>query len=231
VYFLADEVNTANGIQIDGNLIQNCKFDAVRVSVGDTTNSAHGWTGHISGNTIHNVGQATGRYGFWLQNMRSGAVNSNTFTGSTTLTAAIRVDGSGTGNGLWMMDNSIASGLATNALSIINGTWHRSNAVAFQNTTISSGAITPLVATPLIIVDTEGAAATDDLDTIAAGFTGQIVTLCSSVNTRDVTVKDGTGNIQTAGSVDRVLNATRDTVTLMYDGITWNEIAFSDNAT
>jgi hypothetical protein len=230
IYFFVDEVSTADGIQIDGNLIQNCKYEAARVAVGNTANAAHGWTGHVSGNTIHNVGQATGRYGLWLQNMRSGAANNNSFTGSTTLTAAIRIDGSGTGNGLWMMDNSIASGLATNALSITNGTWHRTNAVASQSITISSGAITPTVATPLIILDTEASAATDDLDTIASGFTGQVVTLRSNTNARDITVKDGTGNIQTAGSVDRALDNSRDTITLMWDGATWNEVAFSDNA-
>jgi hypothetical protein len=230
VYFLADEVNTANGIQIDGNLIQNCKFDAVRVSVGDTTNSAHGWTGHISGNTIHNVGQATGRYGLWLQNMRSGAVNSNTFTGSTTLTAAIRVDGSGTGDGLWMMDNSIASGLATNALSIANGLWHRTNAVSTQSVTIASDSISPSIHTPIIRVDTEGEAATDDLATISAGFAGQFITIRPAVNARAVVVKDNIGNIQTQSSTDRTLDNTRDTLTLVYDGATWNEVAFSNNA-
>lgn len=127
VYVFVDDVNTADSIQIDGNLIQNCKFEAVRVAVGDTTNAAHGWTGHVSGNTIHNVGLATSRRGMWLQNFRIGSASNNLFTGSTTLAAAIRLDGSGTGNGLWLMDNTVASGLATLQIEAINGSDRRTN--------------------------------------------------------------------------------------------------------
>ena len=220
---------TVDGLSISANTISSTKYEAVRVYIGDTTVSGDGWRGSVNNNSVIDCGKLSNRYGLWLQNMRSGTVNNNTFTGSTTLTAAIRVDGSGTGNGLWMMDNSIASGLATNALSVANGTWHRSNMVSFQSMTIGSGSITPAIVTPLIILDTEASAATDDLDTIASGFTGQVVTLRSNTNARDITVKDGTGNIQTAGSVDRVLDNSRDTITLMWDGSTWNEVAFSDN--
>jgi hypothetical protein len=229
VYFIADEVNTANGIQIDGNLIQNCKYDAVRVSVGDTANAAHGWTGHVSGNTIHNVGQATGRYGLWLQNFRTGSAGNNLFTGSTTLTAAIRVDGSGTGNGLWLMDNAVASGLAASAISATAGLWHRTNMIDTQSVTIASDTISPRFATNLITVDTEAAAATDTLSTIQAGYIGQEITIQSATASRVVTVVDNTGNIQTQNNADRILDSTRNAISLVWDGTTWNELSYSNN--
>ena len=229
VYFIADEVNTANGIQIDGNLIQNCKYDAVRVSVGDTANAAHGWTGHVSGNTIHNVGQATGRYGLWLQNFRTGSAGNNLFTGSTTLTAAIRVDGSGTGNGLWLMDNAVASGLASSAIFATAGLWHRTNMIDTQSVTIASDTISPRFATNLITVDTEAAAATDTLSTIQAGYIGQEITIQSATASRVVTVVDNTGNIQTQNNADRILDSTRNAISLVWDGTTWNELSYSNN--
>lgn len=229
VYLFVDEVNTADSIQIDGNLIQNCKYEAVRVSVGDTTNAAHGWTGHVSGNTIHNVGQATGRYGLWLQNFRAGSAGNNLFTGSTTLTAAIRIDGSGTGNGLWLMDNAVASGLASTAISATAGLWHRTNMIDTQSVTIASDTISPRFATSLITVDTEAAAQTDTLSTIQAGYIGQEITIQSATASRVVTVVDSTGNIQTQNNADRILDSTRNAISLVWDGTTWNELSYSNN--
>jgi hypothetical protein len=220
---------TVDAINVNGNVISSTKFEGVRVAIGDTSASGDGWRGIVSNNTIHDCGKLSGRYGLWLQNFKSGAANNNIFTGSTTLAAAIRIDGSGTGDGLWLMDNAVNSGLATNALSITNGAWHRTNATSVQSVTISSDSISPSIHTPLIRVDTEGAAATDDLATINAGFAGQFITIRPAVNTRNVVVKDGTGNIQTQGNADRTLDNARDTLTLVYDGTTWNEVAFSDN--
>jgi hypothetical protein len=81
--------------------------------------------------------------------------------------------------------------------------------------TIASGAITLKVEAAVlhIAVDTESAAASDDLDAITGGFPGMILVLGTSTNARDVTVKNGTGNIRTGS--DRVLDNSRDTVTLI----------------
>lgn len=94
--------------------------------------------------------------------------------------------------------------------------------------TISTGAIT--VNSNLMLVDTEGAAATDDLDTLNGGmYAGQIVTLQAVNSARDVVVKDGTGNIRTNG--DFTLSHTDDTITLVFRGnSTWYELCRSDNA-
>ncbi len=91
--------------------------------------------------------------------------------------------------------------------------------------TIASGAIT--VTHSLHGVDTEADASTDDLDTINGGVDGQIVVLKAQDNTRDVVVKDGTGNLRLAG--DFTMDNSNDTITLMYIGSTWNEISRSNN--
>lgn len=96
-----------------------------------------------------------------------------------------------------------------------------------QNLTIASGAIT--VTNPYHAIDTEAAAATDDLTTINGTVqAGQILVLRTVNSGRDVTVKDGTGNIQLAGG-DRVLDNIKDKLTLIWDGVDWCELAFASN--
>lgn len=77
-------------------------------------------------------------------------------------------------------------------------------------------------------VDTEGAAATDDLDTISGGAAGDILFLSTVDNARDVTLKDNTGNLRLTG--DLLLNSASDFVGLFNDGTNWREIGFSDIA-
>lgn len=100
--------------------------------------------------------------------------------------------------------------------------------------TISSGAITVLDAkTTLLRVNTEAAAATDDLDTITGpGIDGQTITLKSTSNSRDVTVKHGTGNIRLAGGADFTLGLIQAKITLQWDaGVSfWCEVSRSNNS-
>ena len=81
-----------------------------------------------------------------------------------------------------------------------------------------------------VILDTESAAATDDLDTISgAQYDGQILRLTSYSDIRDVTVKDSTDNLRLEG--DMVLDRASDTITLMWvERITkWCEVSRSNN--
>ena len=91
--------------------------------------------------------------------------------------------------------------------------------------TIASGAITVTHANH--IVDTEGSAASDDLDTINGGATGDILILHSTTYKRVVTLKDGTGNLRLAG--DFALGDNTDSIMLMYWNSNWNEISRSNN--
>ncbi|MCR4301982.1 MAG: glycoside hydrolase, partial [Sulfuricaulis sp.] len=94
---------------------------------------------------------------------------------------------------------------------------------------IASGVITvPSSRSVLpILVETEASASTDDLDTISGGLDGQVVILTSASSSRDTTVKDGTGNIQTSG--DFTLSNAADAITLIKRGASWYELSRSDN--
>lgn len=103
------------------------------------------------------------------------------------------------------------------------------NGVFVTDYTIATGAVT-LVGDvdALVIIDTEGAGATDDLDTLSGGLYGQIVTIRAAHVDRTVVIKDGTGNIRAAG--DMSLTHTDDTWTGVYDGAVWRELGRSDSA-
>jgi hypothetical protein len=94
--------------------------------------------------------------------------------------------------------------------------------------TIASGVIT--VTRQYHRVDTEGAAASDDLDTINGGVAGMLLVLQRQSNARAVTVRDNVGNIQLAGSANCVLNNVFDKLMLIYTpGNRWEEISRADN--
>jgi len=83
--------------------------------------------------------------------------------------------------------------------------------------TIASGVITPSRTNQQ--VDTEGAAASDDLDTITGtGLQGGTLFIIRSVSsTRDVVIKHGTGNIRCLGSADITLGNTTQRALIMWD--------------
>ena len=91
--------------------------------------------------------------------------------------------------------------------------------------TIASGAVA--ATTSFHAIDTESAGASDDLDTITGGQTGQVLYIHAANGARDVVAKDGTGNLKLAG--DFTMNNTEDVLTLIYDGANWLELSRSDN--
>ena len=81
-------------------------------------------------------------------------------------------------------------------------------------------------------IDTEGLAATDDLDSITGGVDGAIITLSTTSTARDVVIKHGTGNIRLNGGADRTLSSVREKIVLIYETNTvniWQEISYSAN--
>ena len=91
--------------------------------------------------------------------------------------------------------------------------------------TIATGAVT--ITTSFHAIDTESAAASDDLDTISGGQTGQVLYLHAANGARDVVFKDGTGNLKLAG--DFTANSTEDMIAMINDGTNWLELCRSDN--
>jgi hypothetical protein len=95
--------------------------------------------------------------------------------------------------------------------------------------TIASGVIT--AAERDFTIDTEGAAASDDLDTINGATPNAIITLRATSAARTVVVKDGTGNLQLAG--DFSMDHSNDLLVLKVNpqGTTLRELARADNST
>lgn len=77
-------------------------------------------------------------------------------------------------------------------------------------------------------IDTEAAAATDDLDTINGGsYDGQLLVLRAANSGRDVVLKDATGNLRLTG--DFTMTHAQDRIVLIYDGSAWCELSRADN--
>jgi len=96
---------------------------------------------------------------------------------------------------------------------------------AGSSLTIATGAIT--VTGGSHAVDTEAAAASDDLDTINGGTADELVLLRLADATHNVVVKHGTGNITCPDGDDIILDTLTDFVLVAYEGTGWRVIASS----
>lgn len=91
--------------------------------------------------------------------------------------------------------------------------------------TIASGIIT--ITNNFHKIETEGGAASDDLNTINGGVTGQILVLMAYDSAHTVILKDNTGNLKL--SADITLDESYDTATLIFNGTFWCLLASSNN--
>lgn len=89
--------------------------------------------------------------------------------------------------------------------------------------TISSGAITYSGAH--MVIDTEGAAASDDLDTISGANDGDIAIIQISDSSRNVVLKHGTGNLNLVNGQDVTLDTVTDKIILMFRGSSWDQLS------
>jgi hypothetical protein len=89
--------------------------------------------------------------------------------------------------------------------------------------TIATGAVTRGASSYYLSIDTEAAAASDDLDTInSGGASAGIAIMIKAANTaRTVVIKHNTGNIQLNGGLDFSLDNTEKSVLLFWDGTNW----------
>lgn len=94
--------------------------------------------------------------------------------------------------------------------------------------TISSGAIT--VTAGNHTVDTEGDAASDNLDTINGGTANNFVLLRAENTARTVVIKHGTGNVYLNGAADFDLSGNM-TLLLFYDGTNWSDVGAGGSGT
>ena len=83
--------------------------------------------------------------------------------------------------------------------------------------------------TRYVVVDTEGAAATDNLSTISGGSDGQLLYLIAANAARVITVKHNVGNIKLWGGADVTLAADK-VLKLFYNGTNWSDVYIPANA-
>jgi len=97
---------------------------------------------------------------------------------------------------------------------------------ASSELTIASGVVT--ADQTFHSIDTQADASADDLDTINGGGDGDIIIIKAEHADRTIVVKDGTGNLQTAG--DFSMDNSTDTMMLINSGgSTWLELSRSNN--
>jgi hypothetical protein len=80
-----------------------------------------------------------------------------------------------------------------------------------------------------VVVDTEGAAASDDLDTINGGADGDFLFLRQVNSNRDIVLKHATGNLRLNGSTDKTLSNISDVIQLLRVAGNWCQVSFGDN--
>lgn len=110
----------------------------------------------------------------------------------------------------------------SNGTTAITPTITKLNVSTDTTLTIASGSVTAGRARHLI--DTEGAAAADDLDTINGGSEGDILVLRSVSAARVPTLRHGTGNLRLFGSADNAMRSPTIPAILEHDGTNWNQL-------
>lgn len=93
--------------------------------------------------------------------------------------------------------------------------------------TVATGVVT-VAGRGIYVIDTEAAAATDDLDTINGGSDGDVIILSSVNAARDTTLKDGTGNLFLTADF-ALANNTQKIVLVNVGGTQWHELSRAAN--
>lgn len=168
----------------------------------------------LASNNFRGVNNVVSRY---VIDIISSASYNNSFHGNSfDYYPRIRNSGSGTiffGNGIYDL-------YSTFKMSGFFGFGSSSGVV------LSSGVVT--LSKSYTKIDTEGGAASDDLDCLNGGSIGDVVIISSVASTRDVVVKDGVC-IKLAGNADFTLDSNVDTLTLLrLDSGGWLELSRAD---
>jgi Pectate lyase superfamily protein len=162
-----------------------------------------------------------------IRGASNGSVVGNVLNGAASTGLAIQ----GVTGKLRASDNSITASTAyysnanSGTLRLENNSLSTAINAGTRNLTIAAGVVTAFL--DYHNIDTEAAAATDDLDTINGGIDGAVITLSSVATARTVVCKDNTGNLKLAG--DCSLNNFQNTITMRYMGGFWTELSRSTN--
>jgi hypothetical protein len=231
-------------LTISGNLITGPADYGVYLQ--NTANSALPAANiSVTGNTILNCNSGIGlRTDTVLGTLSNITISGNTITNTAASSEGVAIRPNGVGNlisNVAIVGNTFSLGASSAGIYQI-GAGDTQNIViegnVYANVTlpidpslrdyiINAGVIALTGLTSFARVDTEGAAATDDLNTISGGQFGQVTTFTALNAARTVVFKDGTGNLRLNG--DFSLDNSEDSITCVFNGTNWLEIARSDN--
>lgn len=184
----------------------------------------------VQGNTIHNVSLA-GKFGIDVDKDNQ-KVNNNVINTVAAGCTGLRVVSTCTNSQVTQNTflNLTGSGLTvTNSASFLTCLVKDNIGIATLalDHNIVSGAFTIGLSSVDVVMNTEGGAATDDLDTMTATTNlpkGHIVVLRDNSSSNDVTVKHNTGNILLAGGADFTLLTSSYHIGLQWSGTKWQEL-------
>jgi hypothetical protein len=210
--------NITGPLDIVSNRITACTNTAVYVATATATEA------FIRANRFHDNASAD----IIIEACASFAVDQNISRGGATFlnTAGATAASSVVGNDVQDATTVWAKSGTYSTLTYDKNRTSANLAFATRALTIATDAVTAFL--DWHYVDTEAAAATDDLSTINGGYEGRTLTLSAANSSRDVVLKDGVGNLRLVG--DFTMNNSEDTITLLYRGGNWHEIGRSDIA-
>jgi len=111
--------------------------------------------------------------------------------------------------------------LKTGIENSLNGVQHFDQMAMTAATTLTLASDAVTITQSYHKIDTQSAAATDDLSTISGGAEGDILFIKQANSSRDVTVKHGVGNIKTNSGADCRLYTSDAMLMLIFDGSNW----------
>lgn len=216
-----NESDLAGRITVNGNDVRHCGGTAINVRSGARGTTAVYEYINVSGNVVADI--AGNGVVIGGTNPTARPEQGVTAVGNT----AIRIKGNFacliTGRGVSAAQNTGLEGCTT--VSITDLMPAPTDDPGYLVQVIASDAVNVTPSTRYLVIDTEAGAATDNLLKINGGCKGQVITVRTRVNARDVKIL-GSGNIRTVSAF--TLDSARDSITLGFDGTNWLEQARSD---
>ena len=232
---------TATDTLANANFAQTWNWDSLTTQTAMAVGSTSVTTGKVLSVNSSSTALTSG---FLLDVTASGAATSATGyaakianTAATSTAGGLFINQVGTGSALRVDDASgdttpfliDASGNVGVGTSSPSSSLHVNGSVRIEraDATIATGAVT--YSNSYMRLDTESAAASDDLDTVSGGNVGDMLIIQSTANARNVVLKDGTGNLALQGNIDFTLDDTSDKIILVKNSTNWEEVSRADN--
>ncbi len=228
-------ITCGNNSIVSNNILEDITdAEAIRAEGGNVIVSDNQIIGHTGSNAI-SCDSTANIHGNTIVSTTTGIrIAGKTMVFNNTISANIGINVRSTANSSTIELNDL-SDCTTAYIDASTGTLIKGNLGADDNTVkdydVLAGTITLERGVKGVVIDTESAAATDDLDTINGGDTYDELIITGASVSRVVTVKHNTGNIRLSGGVDFNTQSSRDVLKLYKSSASeWVEVTRSDNS-